>query len=612
MRGRFIILLLCVAALALGAAPAAWAAAIDVTDITPDVGGTGTTVECIVYGAFNHPINQLNFEPEFTLSDGLTTIDGYTAWFDNAGGTRARVLFDIPDSATLGLYDLFAHQTVGLISNSDVLLDAFLVEEVPVIDWLDPASLSVGPTARTIIVHGRHFWGGFGASQVLINGSGVPTSYHSSTVLHATVSSFVLSTQRVLRVQVVNPGFMPGGNVYSNEVLLPVYAPPTITSISPATAAPGGPAFTLEVNGANFNTGMYGSVVVWMTQSSSGGYVFWGSSDLATVRDSSTHLRATVPAALIARAGTATIAVRNGGVDAPVSNGVTFTIIQPTPVLASIAPTSVWAGYVKNDIVLSVAGSNFLSGAHIALNGIDKTTTTFVGATQLTVPLAAADIATPGTVNVSVKNPPFPPGYPSASSLPLAVQAETTTPQVSIGGADSLWHNAPVLLSFAATDSQSGIQKVQYMSTPAVSSWTVGTSYTVPTTTQGAVTVNVQALDWCNTVGTASATVNIDATQPRTRTLDDASVTKGHNARLKFRVEEPSGLSPQAAVTIKILRSDGSTAKKLDYPSVPVNSDRVAGFECNLRKGTYKWYVYATDLAGNTQANIAHARLTVK
>jgi hypothetical protein len=261
--------------------------------------------------------------------------------------------------------------------------------------------------------------------------------------------------------------------------------------------------------------------------------------------------------------------------------------------------------------VLTVTGTNFFSGAHIVLNGVDKTNTTYVSATQLTVPLTAADMAAAGTVQVSVKNPPFPPGYSSAISLPLTVAAETTTPQVSIGGADTNWHNTAVLLSFAAADSQSGVQKLQYMSAPAVPSWTDGASYTVPTTTQGAITVNVQALDWCNKVGTASATVYIDTTKPATRTLDNATVRKGGNARLKFRVEEPSNLSPKAAVVIKILRSDGSQAKKLEYPTVPTNKDRVAGFTCNLKKGTYKWYVYATDLAGNTQANVASAKLTV-
>jgi len=42
-----------------------------------------------------------------------------------------------------------------------------------------------------------------------------------------------------------------------------------------------------------------------------------------------------------------------------------------------------------------------------------------------------------------------------------------------------------------------------------------------------------------------------------------------------------------------------------------MNRDRVAGFTCNLKKGTYTWEVYATDLAGNTQANVATAQLHV-
>ena len=52
--------------------------------------------------------------------------------------------------------------------------------------------------------------------------------------------------------------------------------------------------------------------------------------------------------------------------------------------------------------------------------------------------------------------------------------------------------------------------------------------------------------------------------------------------------------------------------KSFPVANVPVNSDRRQSFACNLAKGTYKWYVYATDLAGNQQANVASAKLTVK
>jgi hypothetical protein len=263
--------------------------------------------------------------------------------------------------------------------------------------------------------------------------------------------------------------------------------------------------------------------------------------------------------------------------------------------------------------VLTVTGTNFLNGSRIVINGGEKSATTFVSATQLSVPLTPADMALPvANLTVSVKNPPFPPGTSSAGALLVPLQQETTTPTVTIGGADSDWHNSPVPLSFVATDGQSGIQKVQYMAPPGVATWADGASYTVPTTSQGSIPVSVQALDWCNKVGTAQATVNIDTTEPGTEALGNVSVKKGKTAKLKYRIEEPAGLSPTADVVIKIKRGNGSTAKTLKENDAPVNSTRTESFKCNLGKGTYTWYVYATDLAGNKQENVAKAKLTVK
>lgn len=603
MRGRLTILLACAAVLLLFAVPAAQALpALDVTDISPDIGARASSVECTVSGYFYHPIDHFNIAPAFTLTRGMYAIDGWTHGVSSTG-SHAYVRFDIPAGAPLGLYTLHAEQVTGMTPHTDFLADAFLVVQGPHITQLDPPRIVVGSGQTSLLVAGSGFFreGGPGSRQstVLIDGHAVPTWFASENRLVATIPGPLLASPRILWVSVLNPGLWPGGDVYSNVVELPVYAPPVITGLSPSSAVKGGPAFTLTVTGSNFALGWYGAVVRWNT------------TDLVTTRDSATQLRASVPAALIASAGTATITVRNGGPGAPVSNAASFAVNEPVPVLTGLSPTQVWAGYVKNDLVLAVNGSNFFSGARIALNGVDKTNTTVVSATQLTVPLAAADIATAGTINVSVKNPPFPPGIASAATLPLTVAAETTVPQVSIAGADGGWHNSPVPLTFAATDGQSGVQKVQYMAPPGVSTWTDGTSYTVPTTSQGAITVSVQAYDWCNKVGTATATVKIDATQPGTRTRGDATVKKGHNARLKFRVEEPAGLSPTAKVTIKILRADGKQVKKLVYPSVPVNRDRVAGFTCNLKKGTYTWEVYATDLAGNTQQNVATASLYV-
>ena len=294
------------------------------------------------------------------------------------------------------------------------------------------------------------------------------------------------------------------------------------------------------------------------------------------------------------------------------ANAFTVTAAPP-PTVGTINPTSVWAGCVRTDIVLTVTGTNFVNGSRIVLNGVETTSTAFVSATQLTVPLAPANMAaTVATLMVTVKNPPFPPGTSSGGGLPIALQQETTTPTVIISGADDGWHNAPVALTFAATDSQSGIQKVQYMSAPVVPTWTDATSYTIPTSTQGAVTVSVQALDWCNKTGTAQATVNIDTTRPKTETQGDVKVSRNKTAKLKFLITKPEGLSPTADVTITIKRGSGSTAKTLKKGDAPVNSTQTASFKCTLPKGTYTWTVYATDSAGNKQANAAKAKLTVK
>jgi hypothetical protein len=600
MGKRIACILLLLAAALLLVAPAAMAD-ISVTGISPNFGERGETVSCTVTGSFYHPLNMVNFAPQFSLVKGIKTIDGTTSGI-NPFGTEAYVSFVIPLMSQTGAFTLYAQQTTGMVSHTDSLTNAFQVlpgPPAPYITGTNPTMVAAGSGSFMLTVYGENFrssYPGYHGSDIEWNGAHLTTTYYSSTTLTAIVPAAAVAYPGTVGITVHNVTDGTYSNTWSFSIAA---APPTITALSPSSTAAGGPAFSLGVTGYNFLTGPSGAVVRW------------NSTDLATTRDSSTHLTATVPASLITTIGTATITVRNGPYGGSVSNGLTFTVANPTPVMGSISPTSVWAGYVKNDVVLTVTGSNFVNGARIVLGGAEKTNTTFVSATQLTVPLAAADIATAGTLTVSVKNPPFPPGYPSAGAVPLTVQAETTTPTVYISGADTGWHNAPVALTFSASDSQSGVQKVQYMAPPGVPAWTDGTAYTVPTSAQGAITVSAQALDWCNKVGTASATVNIDTTQPGTRALKNARVLKGNTARLKFRVVEPSGLSPRADVVIKIEKSNGSTAKKISMDYVKVNLDRRAAFVCNLAKGTYTWYVYATDLAGNTQANVAHAKLTV-
>jgi hypothetical protein len=371
---------------------------------------------------------------------------------------------------------------------------------------------------------------------------------------------------------------------------------PVITNIAPNSASAGSGDLNLALVGADF---LADAVVCW------------NAVELATTRLSATKLTATVPATLLVSPGVVLVTVRNGAAaGAPVSNAMAFGVGAVVPALTSIAPTQVWAGYLK-PVTLTVTGSGFLGGAHVMLGAAEKTATIVVSATQLTTQLAPADIAASGTIDVGVKNP-LPSGTVSATTLPLTVVPETSHPGVTIDGADSVWHNAAVPLTFMGTDLESGVQDLQYRAPSAVASWVNGGSYTVPVTAQGTTTVEARILDWCGNLGSASATVRIDTTKPQTEALNDVNVRRFRLARLHFRVTEPSGLSPSAKVVIRIRRSTGHLVKTITFDSLETNVEHIHPFTVTFAGGLYRWCVYATDLAGNVQEQVAQAVFRVR
>lgn len=97
------------------------------------------------------------------------------------------------------------------------------------------------------------------------------------------------------------------------------------TSLNPAQAGVGGPAFVLTVNGTNF-----------IPNSS----VNWNGSRLSTRYVSNTVLKATVPAGEIAAAGTAKVTVVNPKPVGGTSNVQNFNIIRPPPVMTAVTPAS--------------------------------------------------------------------------------------------------------------------------------------------------------------------------------------------------------------------------------------------------------------------------------
>jgi len=368
---------------------------------------------------------------------------------------------------------------------------------------------------------------------------------------------------------------------------------PYIASIRPESATAGGAGFTLTVNGANFVTGLVNPSVV-----------YWNSTPLATtpggLPNPTAVCTAAVPAALIANPGNAMITVHNPllGGDA-VSNAVAFSITTPLPTLTSLNPATTWANFVTPPSVV-LTGTNFQSTAQVLVNGAVHAST-YVSATQMTVQLTAADIASAGTLNFAVRIGSS--GTPTAT-LPFTVNAETTAPVVTISGADDLWHNQPVVLTVNATDSQSGVQKIMYSIGTMPATVLVGTTITVPGP-QGGVTngvneVSVYAIDNCNTSSTpVKATVNTCTSGPDTEAFAPSSVKKGKTCKISYVC---NSITPQCNnIKIKIYNSSGVVKKSVNGGTKASNQKYTIQFNCNLSPGKYKVRVYATDAAGNPQ-----------
>src|ERR1700730_5725831 len=188
-----------------------------------------------------------------------------------------------------------------------------------------------------------------------------------------------------------------------------------VTFLSPSNISAGSANFILTVNGGNF---------VKQT------FVTWNGQKLnTTVTLDATgtqvlSISAVVPAALVAKPGTATVITQNpfsGAGNNGLSNPVTFIINpppNPLPTLTSIAPTTIAAcGNSCTNLTLDLQGTNFITSSDPTqvsqvrwTAGATQTTlvTTSVTATDIKATVPGSLISAAGTAMVTVFNPPAP------------------------------------------------------------------------------------------------------------------------------------------------------------------------------------------------------------
>src|SRR5439155_1393048 len=326
-----------------------------------------------------------------------------------------------------------------------------------------------------------------------IQATNSPTSFNVTGLLPAglsvnTSTGLISGTPTTAGTYSVTISATNAGGTGSATLTLTITNPvPTITSISPTSTTAGSAQFTLTVNGTKFV---------------SSSTVNWNGSALTTPFVSSIKLKAIVPAANVATAGTASITVVNPPPSGGTSNSVTFTINNPLPTTTSISPTCTTAG--SADFILTVNGTNFVSTSTVNWNGAPLATT-FVSSTQLTATVPASLVATAGTASITVVNPT--PGGGTSNVQTFTISA--TTPAIT----SPLTATGPVGVAFSytitATDSPTSYDADGLPAGLTVNT-TTGLISGTPTGV-GAFSVTIYAT---NVAGTGSAALSLTISLP--------------------------------------------------------------------------------------------------
>lgn len=194
----------------------------------------------------------------------------------------------------------------GSVSATTTLTIQAVNNPAPTLGSITPTHVTAGTSAFSLSVTGTGF---VSSSVVHWNSAALSTTYSSSTSLSASVPAADIVTSGTASITVVNPS--PGGGTSSAATFTidPAGTLPQITSLSPSSASPGGPAFTLTVNGSGFV---------------SGASVQWNGSGRTTTYVNSSQLTAAITAADIASAGSSNVTVINP--DNSTSNQVAFQV----------------------------------------------------------------------------------------------------------------------------------------------------------------------------------------------------------------------------------------------------------------------------------------------
>jgi hypothetical protein len=278
----------------------------------------------------------------------------------------------------------------------------------PAVTALFPPQVTAGSAAFTLLLSGNSFQANTTAQW---NGVNRPAVFNdSSGQMAMTILDTDVANPGTGQITVANPA--PGGGLQQNAISFVINPAgvngPVITSVSPASATVGSSsAVSIKVSGANFV--------------STDQIAFNGTPFTTTASGTPVQLSATIPAEDLSTTELASIAVQTSN-PTVASPSVKFPIgpsSNPSPKLTSLAPTSTKIGTVPPGAYLLITGSGFVPGSVVNFNASPRPTG-YASSTQLAVSVLSSDVASGGTISVTVTNPN--PGGGTSSSANFSVQ----------------------------------------------------------------------------------------------------------------------------------------------------------------------------------------------
>jgi len=289
--------------------------------------------------------------------------------------STASLSFVVPQAklAAVGAHKVTVNSPAPGGGTSGYVTFAVLPNPAPTLSAISPSVTTVGSAAVTVTATGKNF---VPSSVAQWDGVALSTTYGSGASLTFVIPQTRFAGAGAHKITVKSPS--PGGGASAALTFTVNNVVPMLTSVSPNSATTGAAATTITLAGQ------------------------WKSANLTTTFVSSTQLRAVVPTADLATAGTFALTVKNPAPGGGTSGSVTFTVNNPVPALTTISPMTAVVGSAA--VTVTATGKGFVKTSTTEWDGA-ALATTYKSATSLSFIIPKANLAAVGAHSITVSSP---------------------------------------------------------------------------------------------------------------------------------------------------------------------------------------------------------------